>query len=209
VGRLLEETITAYRRRAAQGLVRGDAETLAVFTALRQISSGAKVASVVALLSRLLAAGEPVVVFTAFVATALALRESLAAEGWEPVVLTGAVPPPLRQALVDAFQEGRREALIATYGTGGLGFTLHRARHVVLVERPWTPGEAEQAEDRCHRIGMGAILTSHWIQFGGADQLVDALVASKADRIADVFSPARARARRQLPERIRQWLAGG
>ncbi|MFN9621337.1 MAG: DEAD/DEAH box helicase [Cyanobacteriota bacterium] len=209
VRRRLEDTITAYRRRAARGMVRGDAETLAVFTALRQISSRAKVAPAVALLSRLLAEGEPVVVFTAFVATVQALREALAAEGWEPAVLTGAVPAPLRQGLVDAFQGGRRDVLIATYGTGGLGFTLHRARHVVLVERPWTPGEAEQAEDRCHRIGMGAILTSHWIQLGGADQLVDALVASKADRIADVFSPARARARRQLPERIRQWLAGG
>jgi hypothetical protein len=109
---------------------------------------------------------------------------------------------------VDAFQQGRRTALIATYGTGGLGFTLHRARHVVLVERPWTPGEAEQAEDRCHRIGMGASLTSHWFQLGAADQLVDELVASKADRISDVFIPARARARRELPQRIRHWLEG-
>jgi hypothetical protein len=76
------------------------------------------------------------------------------------------------------------------------------------VERPWTPGEAEQAEDRCHRIGMGACLTSHWIQLGLADQLVDGLVASKAERISDVFSPARAQARRELPQRIRQWLEG-
>jgi SNF2 family DNA or RNA helicase len=204
----LEDTIAAYRHRAALGLVRGDAETLAVFTALRQLSSAAKVAAVVSLLCDLLAEGEPVVVFTAFVATAEALRTALAESGREPVVLTGAAPPPSRQGLVDAFQAGSRDVLIATYGTGGLGFTLHRARHVVLVERPWTPGEAEQAEDRCHRIGMGAALTSHWIQLGGADQLVDALVASKADRISDVFSPARARARRQLPQRIRQWLTG-
>ena len=204
----LEETIAAYRQRAALGLVRSDAETLAVFTALRQISSRAKVPAVVSLLSRLLLQGEPVVVFTAFIATAQALRAALAEGGREPVVLTGAVPAPCRQGLVDGFQAGSSDALIATYGTGGLGFTLHRARHVVLVERPWTPGEAEQAEDRCHRIGMGAILTSHWIQLGGADRLVDELVASKADRISDVFSPARARARQQLPQRIRQWLAG-
>ncbi len=209
VSRQLEDTIAAYRRRAARGEVRRDAETLAVFTALRQISSRAKVAPVVALLRELLDRGEPVVVFTAFVATARALGDALTAAGQRPVVLTGAVPPPQRQSLVDDFQQGRSEGLIATYGTGGLGFTLHRARHVVLVERPWTPGETEQAEDRCHRIGMGAILTSHWIQLGGADQLVDALVASKADRIADVFSPARARAQRQLPQQIRQWLAEG
>ena len=204
----LEATLAAYRQRAAMGLVRSDAETLAAFTALRQISSRAKVATVVSLLSTLLARGEPVVVFTAFVATAHALHGDLSSGGRQPAVLTGAVPPQRRQGLVDAFQAGSHDVLIATYGTGGLGFTLHRARHVVLVERPWTPGEAEQAEDRCHRIGMGACLTSHWIQLGAADQLVDGLVASKADRISDVFSPARARAGRELPQRIRQWLEG-
>jgi SNF2 family DNA or RNA helicase len=204
----LEQAVVAYRQRAAMGLVRGDAETLAVFTALRQISSRAKVAAVASHLAALLAQGEPVVVFTAFVATARSLLEALCRGGPEPVLLTGGVPPQQRQALVDAFQQGRRTALIATYGTGGLGFTLHRARHVVLVERPWTPGEAEQAEDRCHRIGMGASLTSHWFQLGAADQLVDELVASKADRISDVFIPARVRARRELPQRIRHWLEG-
>lgn len=204
--RLVETAVADYRLRVAQGLVPSDAETLAVLTALRQIGSRAKVAAVVALVVELMAQGEAVVVFTGFVSTAQALLTALSLKGEDPVVLTGAVPPRHRQSLVDAFQEGRRPALIATYGTGGLGFTLHRARHVVLVERPWTPGEAEQAEDRCHRIGMGSSLTSHWMQLGSADQLVDDLLASKSARIAEVFTPARARARRELPQRIRQWL---
>lgn len=204
----VEETVVAYRQRAALGLVRSDAEPLAVFTALRQLSSRAKLAAVVALLESLLRQGESVVVFTAFVATAQSLLAALPRAGWDTVGLTGAVPAPRRPSLVEAFQNGSRPALVATYGTGGLGFTLHRARHVVLVERPWTPGETEQAEDRCHRIGMGSSLTSHWLQLGAADQLVDGLVASKADRIAEVFSPARARARRDLPRRIRHWLEG-
>jgi SNF2 family DNA or RNA helicase len=187
-------------------LVRSDAETLAIFTALRQIGSQAKVAAVVALVAGLMAQGESVVVFTGFVSTARALAAALTWEGQDPLALTGGVPPRQRQSLVDAFQEGRRPVLIATFGTGGLGFTLHRARHVVLVERPWTPGEAEQAEDRCHRIGMGSSLTSHWMQLGVADQLVDDLLSSKSARISEVFTPARARSRRELPQRIRQWL---
>jgi SNF2 family DNA or RNA helicase len=203
----LAHIVGAYRWRASQGLVRGDAETLAVFTALRQLSSQAKVPTVTTLLSELLAQGEPVVVFTAFVATARALAEALRRTARpSPVLLTGAVPAQRRQGLVEAFQSGRQQALIATYGTGGLGFTLHRARHVVLVERPWTPGEAEQAEDRCHRIGMTASLTCHWIQLGAADQLVDTLLASKTERIAAVFTPARARARGELQQQIRHWL---
>jgi hypothetical protein len=32
------------------------------------------------------------------------------------------------------------------------------------LERPWTPGDLEQAEDRCHRLGMGDGLTCHWLQ---------------------------------------------
>ncbi|MEB3334155.1 MAG: DEAD/DEAH box helicase [Cyanobacteriota bacterium] len=205
---LVDQAVAGYRRRVAQGLVRSDAETLAIFTALRQIGSQAKVAAVVALVSELMAQGEAVVIFTGFVGTARALATALHWEGQDPVVLTGAVPPRQRQPLVDAFQEGRRPALVATFGTGGLGFTLHRARHVVLVERPWTPGEAEQAEDRCHRIGMGASLTSHWMQLGSADRLVDDLLVSKTARISEVFTPARARIQKELPQRVRQWLEG-
>jgi phosphoribosylaminoimidazole (AIR) synthetase len=149
---------------------------------------------------------EPVVLFTAFLGTARLLHRLLGGDR-QAVLLTGAVPPPQRQALVDRFQAGERPLLIATYGTGGLGFTLHRARHVVLLERPWTPGDAEQAEDRCHRIGMGAMLTSHWLQLGVADQLVDGLIAGKEERIALVLRSRQEQWRRAaLPVLVRQLL---
>jgi SNF2 family DNA or RNA helicase len=177
--------------------------------ALRQIASRHKLDATVSLVSELVAAGEAVVVFTAFVATALALHGQLGQPG-DGGPLVGAVPPLRRQKLVDAFQSGRSPVLIATYGTGGLGFTLHRARHVVLVERPWTPGDAEQAEDRCHRIGMGASLTSHWLQLGVADRLVDDLIASKAERISLLLQGQDSlRRQRALPALVRQWLESG
>ncbi len=202
----LEARIDDYRRRALAGLVRRDAEALAVFTALRQIGSHHKLAASADLVADLLGRGEAVVVFTAFVATAQALHRQLGRqEDGGPLI--GSVPPARRQRLVDAFQSGRSPLLIATYGTGGLGFTLHRARHVVLIERPWTPGDAEQAEDRCHRIGMGAALTSHWMQLGVADRLVDDLIASKAERISLLLhSRDDLRRRRALPSLVRQWL---
>jgi superfamily II DNA/RNA helicase len=147
-----------------------------------------------------------VVVFTAFLGTARLLHRLLGGDR-QAVLLTGAVPPPQRQALVDRFQAGERPLLVATYATGGLGFTLHRARHVVLLERPWTPGDAEQAEDRCHRIGMGAMLTSHWLQLGVADQLVDGLIAGKEERIALVLRSRQEQWRRAaLPVLVRQLL---
>jgi len=199
----LEQTVEAYRRRAARGEVRRDAEVLAVFTALRQISSHHKLPAAEALIRSLLAAQQSVVIFTAFVASARLLVERLGTG----LLLTGAVPVPERQRRVDAFQAGRSPLLVATYGTAGLGFTLHRARHVLLIERPWTPGDAEQAEDRCHRIGMGGALTSHWLQLGVADQLVDSLIASKAERIAlALHRGEQLLRRRSLPAMVRELL---
>jgi SNF2 family DNA or RNA helicase len=198
--------LRAYRQRAARGQVRRDAEALAMLTALRRLGSRHKVPSACALVERLLADGEPVVLFTAFLASAAALHRHFAAH--QPLLLTGRLAAPQRQAAVDRFQAGDAPLLIATFGTGGLGFSLHRGRHVVMLERPWTPGDAEQAEDRCHRIGMGGDgLTSHWLQLGVADQLVDGLIATKAEHIAVVLQGRRQLlARRSLPQMVRQWL---
>lgn len=199
----LDRRVDDYRRRAARGEVRREAELLAVLTALRQISSHYKLPAAASLVQALLAEGEAIVVFTAFVASAQQLVRRLG----QGSLLSGAVPIPERQRRVEAFQAGRSRLLVATYGTGGLGFTLHRARHVLLLERPWTPGDAEQAEDRCHRIGMGGSLTSHWLQLGVADQLVDSLIASKAERIALALHRGEALLqRRALPAMVRDLL---
>ena len=198
-----------YRLRASLGLVRRDAESLATLTALRQIASTHKLPAAVELIAPWLERGEPVVVFSSFVASAQALHQQLA-DAETAGLLIGALPPDQRQRQVDAFQRGELPLLVATYGTGGLGFTLHRARHVVLLERPWTPGDAEQAEDRCHRIGQGAPLQCHWLQLGVADQLVDGLIASKAERIAVVLEHRERQLRRQrLAAMVEELLGGG
>ena len=109
---------------------------------------------------------------------------------------------------MDRFQRGDSDLLLATFGTGGLGFTLHRARHVVLLERPWTPGDVDQAEDRCHRLGVdGQGLHCHWLKLGPADQLVDGLIASKAERIEILLGPRRVEVQRDsLPSMVRRCL---
>ncbi len=200
----LDERVRDYRSRAARGEVRRDAEALALLTALRRIGSEHKLPATADLVKRILSQGKAVVIFTAFVSTARLLHRHLGGDE-RAVLLTGSVPPPRRQGLIDTFQEGGNDLLIATFGTAGLGFTLHRAQHVVLVERPWTPGDAEQAEDRCHRIGMSATLTSHWMQLGRADQLVDGLIADKAERISLVLG-SQAERQRALPTLVREWL---
>jgi SNF2 family DNA or RNA helicase len=144
------------------------------------------------LLERLRSSGEAVVLFSSFVFPLLQLQRSLGGE-----LLCGRVELAERQRRLERFQQGRSNLLLATYGVAGLGLGLQRASQVVLLERPWTPGDAEQAEDRCHRIGSRRSVTSHWLQLGSADALVDGLILSKADRIEVVLGQRRRLLRRQ------------
>ncbi len=192
-----------FRRRALKGEVRSDAEPLAVLTALRRVAAEFKLPAAESLVRTLLQSGEAVVLFSGFVDPLQLLQQRLGG-----ALLTGRQRPVERQQAVDRFQQGGEDLLLATFGTGALGFTLHRARHVVLLERPWTPGDVAQAEDRCHRLGMeDKVLTCHWLQLGPADQLVDGLVASKAERIEILLGPRRLTLERQsLPLMVRRCL---
>ena len=198
----LRLVVEDYRQRVLAGEVRSDAESLAVLTSMRMIAAEFKLPAARRLVQELRGTGEAIVLFSSFVGPLQLLQEDLGGE-----LLTGRQKPEQRQEAVDRFQGGDSDLLLATYGAGGLGFTLHRARHVVLLERPWTPGDVDQAEDRCHRIGMDGGLTSHWLQLGLADQLVDALVASKADRIELLLGPRRISVDRQpLPAMVARCL---
>ena len=198
----VNQVIDDYRARVREGLVRSDAEAFALLTALRRIGAEFKLPFTEQLLAELRQEQQPVVVFSGFVDPLRLLQQRIGGE-----LLTGQLKPVERQTVVDRFQAGINDVLLTTYGTGGLGFTLHRARHVVLLERPWTPGDVDQAEDRCHRLGMDGGLTSHWIQLGVADQLVDGLVASKARQIEVLLGSRTLNLDRQpLPAMLRRCL---
>jgi Helicase conserved C-terminal domain len=93
----------------------------------------------------------------------------------------------VRQALVDRFQRGELDVLVCTYGVGSTGITLTRSHTVILLDRPWTPGDAAQAEDRVRRIGQkSSTVESYWIEAFELDQKLDALLESKASNTAKV-----------------------
>src|SRR4029077_17422294 len=75
-----------------------------------------------------------------------------------------------------------------------VGITLTAAQTVLLIDRPWTPGDTIQAEDRLHRIGQKDAVTSLWLQFGGLDQRIDALLQQKQQIIDQVLTGKRATA---------------
>lgn len=158
-----------------------EGEALVFLTHVRNAASLAKVEGAIDLAEQILAEGRQVVLFTDFATTAKAL-----AEHFKVPALTGETKNDDRQGLVDAFQNGSRRVFVGTCKAGGVGITLHangNCADVILVDRPWTPGDAIQAEDRVHRIGQRSNVTAHWLSGFEICHKIDEILLSKSERI--------------------------
>ena len=174
----INELVKSYRERVAQNLISDNAEAMVYLGQLRLAGSFAKVATTVEIAQEVLEQGNQVVVFTEFLESAKALHQELGGE-----LLTGETDVKDRQALVDRFQSGQSKVFVGTIRAGGVGITLTAASTVILCDRPWTPGDAEQAEDRCNRIGQTSTVNAIWVKFGQVDDLIDQVIQQKAERI--------------------------
>jgi len=152
---------------------------------LRMASSKAKVEAAAELAQEALAQGSQVVIFAFFKDTVARICEELIEH--RPELLTGDVLEKNRQAKVDRFQASESKCFVATFGAGGVGITLTKANVVILVDRPWTPGDAEQAEDRCHRVGQTLAVTCYWLQAFPIDNQVDGMLEKKQANIDGVL----------------------
>lgn len=182
----IEDLVADYRRRAGAGEVDPAAEALVTLNILRQVGSQYKVATAVEMAEQLLEQGQPVVLFTEFVESARALHEGLGGE-----LLTGKSKAADRQAMVDRFQSGESPVFVGTVKAGGVGLTLTASSYVILVDRPWTPGDTAQAEDRCHRIGAEHTVHSFWLTLGAIDEAIDQLIEAKSKRVELVLKGKR------------------
>lgn len=173
-----------------------EGEQLVMLTHLRRAMSIAKVETALEVAGDVLEEGRSVVIFTDFVESAQQIAQALKGYGVE--LLTGDVTGKdaeagvsKRQAMVDRFQAGKSRIFVSTIKAGGVGITLTAASDVILVDRPWTPGDAEQAEDRCNRIGQSVMVNCQWIQAGDIDVKVDEILIQKQERIDAVMEGTR------------------
>jgi hypothetical protein len=81
---------------------------------------------------------------------------------------------------VDLFQAGQLDVIVCSFGVGSTGLTLTKSSRLILLDRPWTPGDAKQAEDRIRRIGQHASeVQSFWIAGFSFDDSLDKLLQKK------------------------------
>jgi hypothetical protein len=163
-----------------------EAEALATLNILRKVGSEFKVNAAIATAEELLEQGQQVIIFTEFLESAKAIAQEL-----DGLLLTGETKPTERQLLIDRFQSGDNKVFVGTIKAGGVGLTLTAASNVIMVDRPWTPGDAEQAEDRCHRLGQQNAVFATWLQLGHVDQAIDDLLIQKQQRIELVLKGKR------------------
>jgi hypothetical protein len=81
--------------------------------------------------------------------------------------------------MVDNFQSGISPVFVGTFGAAGAGITLHAAHTIILVDRPWTPGDTFQAEDRVRRIGQKHAVKCIWLSAFELDKQMDAMIQHK------------------------------
>jgi SNF2 family DNA or RNA helicase len=187
----LRRLVTSYRERLRKGEIMTGGEALVELTQLRHAGSIGKVETAVELAEEVVEEGRQAVVFTEFEASVGRIVAALEAKGIPTVKLTGATPQKDRGGIVDSFQSGAAKVFVGTVKAGGVGLTLTAADTVILVDRPWTPGDAIQAEDRTHRIGQASNVTAVWVQANGVDERVDKLLLSKQQRIDMVLEGKR------------------
>jgi superfamily II DNA or RNA helicase len=97
--------------------------------------------------------GHKVVVFSFFLDVLNVVASALGPVAVGPI--TGAVPPPRRQLLIDEFAARTGPSvLLAQINAGGVGLNIQAASVVIICEPQWNPAIEEQAIGRAHRMGQ-------------------------------------------------------
>lgn len=94
----------------------------------------------------------PAIIWTTFKATANLLSEKLKKK-YKVAPLTGDTKEEERQKIVDSFQSGGLDVIIAHPGVGKFGFTLTAARTAIYLERGYSGDDYYQSLHRVRRIG--------------------------------------------------------
>ena len=166
------------------------AEALVKIGYLRRLLGRAKVHAAAEWISRAVLLGEAVVVFCEHQEPLKLLQKMLRKQRVRFVTIEGATSAKGRLKAVDDFQAGKVPVFIGTKAAKE-GITLHRARHLLFLERFFTSADEEQAEDRIRRIGQ-KYPTTIWFLHGvnTIDDRLSQIIATKRRMVRSVIGSA-------------------
>ena len=127
------------------------------------------------------------------------------------VKIDGSTPTSERHKAVEAFQNDPNVKLfIGNIQAAGVGLTLTAASAVAFLELPWTPGELQQAEDRCHRIGQkNAVNIYYLLAENSVEYKLAKLLDKKKEVLSAVIDGKPVEEKSLITELIESYLEGG
>lgn len=139
--------------------------------------------------------GEKVVVYSKYAETIKALAAYLDKKKIQNCLYIGEMSGMARTASKDNFvQHPEIRVMLGTIGALGTGVDglQHVCRNVVFLDRDYTPGLNEQAEDRVNRSGQVG-MTNIWVLHArnSIDEHVEGIQSKKAEDIKEVFERVR------------------
>ena len=170
-----------YFRRAEAGQVSAAAAHLVALATLRRLLAYGKVGYALELVQEL-SEHEQVVVFCDFVEPLKELYKKLP----NSVYMEASDSSTVRFEKQQAFQRGEHKVFLCSYKCGGVGINLTPATAMVCIDRPYTPADVVQAEDRIHRIGQCSSATVYWLYYydeSGIEKKVENILSEKQSNI--------------------------
>jgi SNF2 family DNA or RNA helicase len=133
----------------------------------------------------LLDTGLKVLVFTDHPDVGDIISETLI--GYRVGISSGKVNALNRQGLIDSFQAGKLDVLVATIGSSSTGFNITSTNHVVFNDISWVDADNYQAIKRVHRIGQKNRVIVHYLLGGAIDAMILKAVKSKKNTLLEVL----------------------
>jgi SNF2 family DNA or RNA helicase len=139
-------------------------------------------------LEEVVASGRKAIIFSQWVGTLNTLAQRF--ERFRPLAYHGQIPPSRRDAVIEQFRgDPERNALLISYGAGGVGLNLQFAEYVFLFDRWWNPAVEDQAINRAHRIGAaGPVTVTRFLAVDTIEQRIDQVLREKREIFDTIFS---------------------
>jgi SNF2 family DNA or RNA helicase len=178
---LTESDLAEYRKHKLK------AKAVAQLNAIRQAASRAKIEEACIIAEDAIEEGRRVIIFAEFQETVTSIYSEMIQRKATAVAYHGGLTQGVRNANYQAWKDGDADVFVATPDSGGLGLNLQEASVIIMVDRSYSPGDVEQAEDRAHRIGTKWPVTVYWLQAFPVDLVVDEMLLDKNGNIETVI----------------------